>query len=151
MSAFTQVVPPEVLAEASTDVFRFCEYIQNIPDHESHCGHLCGEIRTLNLMMQQTPLDAFVLLPQIFCISKMADVTDEDGRRHVFEDNKNAIFLYEDQNGKQATKNIMHVIDRMKIVLIELCQSGSNFTKTDCHSTRSLLGKLKSLISTQDL
>lgn len=152
MSATTcmQLVPQELLAEARADVLRFCESIIAIPDHESHCGKLCGEIRALNGMMQQDPLDAMVLLPQIFCIRTMADVTDEHDHRHVFAKNRNAEFLYKDQNGNIATKNIMHVIDRMEMVLIDLC-SHFRLVETDYNSRLYLLGKLRSLNSTQEL
>ena len=148
MSVFTRVVPPEVLSEASTDVLRFCECIQNIPDHDSHCGKLCTEIIALNRMLQQKPLDAFVLLPQIFCISEMADITDEDGHRHVFANHRNAKFICQDQHGNQVTKNIMCVLDAMKVVLIDLCQPTVDFTKTHNNYKSYLLGKLKCLIST---
>ena len=148
MSVFTQVVPPEVLSEASTDVLRFCECIQNIPDHDSHCGKLCTEIIALNRMLQQKPLDAFVLLPQIFCISEMADITDEDVHRHVFANHRNAKFICQDQHGNQVTKNIMCVLDAMKVVLIDLCQPTVDFTNTQYNYKCYLLRKLKCLIST---
>ena len=120
-------VRPELLAEVSTDVLTFCEYIKNIPDHKSHCGKLCDEIIALNEMLKQNPLDAFVLLllPQIFCISKLANVTAEYGHRHVFAKYKNAKFVYNDKDGKECIKNIMHVIDNMKAILIGLCSCRS--------------------------
>ena len=140
-------VPPELLAEASTDVLTFCEHIKNIPDHTSPCGKLCGEIIALNEMLKQNPLDAFVLLPQIFCISNLANVTDEHGQVHVFARHKNAEFMYTDKDGKQSIKNIMHVIDNMKTVLTELCQSSLELTETHYNSVRHLLLDLQSIIS----
>ena len=120
----------ELLAETSTDVLTFCEYIKK----------LCGEIIALNEMLNRSPLDAFVLLAQILCISKLANVTDEHGRRHVFANHKNARFVYNDKSGKEYIKNIMHVLENMKTVLIGLYQTRWT-TETHCNSVRSLLWK----------
>ena len=117
-------VRPELLAEASADVLAFCESIKNVADHTSNCGKLCGEIRRLNGMLKNNPLDAFVLLAQIFCIRELANVTDEHGRRHVFARHKNARFVCRDKDGKQCMKNIMHVIENMEAVLVGLCSTG---------------------------
>ena len=103
MSSITCMeVRPELLAEASADVLAFCESIKNVADHTSNCGKLCGEIRGLNEMLKNNPLDAFVLLAQIFCIRELANVTDEHGRRHVFARHKNARFVYKDNSGKEC-------------------------------------------------
>ena len=122
----------ELLAETSTDVLTFCEYIKK----------LCGEIIALNEMLNRSPLDAFVLLAQILCISKLANVTDEHGRRYVFANHKNARFVYNDKRGKEYIKNIMHVLENMKTVLIGLYQTRWT-TETHCNSVRSLLWELK--------
>ena len=124
MSSITCVeVRRELLPEASADVLAFCECIKNVADHTSHCGKLCGEIRGLNEMLKRSPVDAFVLLSQIFCTRKLADVTDEHGRRHVFATHKNARFVCKDKSGKKRLKNIMHVIENMEAVLIGLCST----------------------------
>ena len=114
-------VRPELLAEASADVLAFC--IKNVADHSSNCGKLCGEIRGLNEMLKRSPLDAFVLLAQIFCIRTLANVRDDYGNRHVFARHKNARFVYKDKSGKECVKNIMHVIENMETVLIATCST----------------------------
>ena len=78
----------------------------------------------------------------------MADITDEYGHRHVFANHRNAKFICQDQHGNQVTKNIMCVLDAMKVVLIDLCQPTVDFTNTHYNYKCYLLGKLKCLIST---
>ena len=125
MSSITCMeVRPELLAEASADVLVFCESIKNVADHTSNCGKLCGEIRGLNEMLKNNPLDACVLFAQIFCIRELANVTDEHGNTHVFARHKNARFVCKDKGGKECVKNIMRVIENMEAVLVGLCSTG---------------------------
>ena len=113
--------------------------------------YVCAEIIALNSMLQQDPLDAFVLLPQILCITKMAIATDIKGHTHNFANHTHATFRYNDKNGNQTDKNIMHVIHDMALFLTAWCQPSVILAETHCNSVRHLLGELKALISTYDL
>jgi len=148
-----EIVEPELLAHASSHVQTFCHHIQNILGHttSTYCGKVCAGIIALNTMLQQDPLDAFVLLPQILCITKMAIATDIKGHTHNFANHTHATFRYNDKNGNQTDKNIMHVIHDMALFLTALCQPSVILAETHCNSLRHLLGELKALISTYDL
>ena len=140
-------VQRELLAEGSADVLAFCEGIKNVADHTSNCGKLCGEIRRLNGMLKNNPLDAFVLLAQIFCIRELANVTDEHGRRHVFARHKNARFVCRDKDGKECVKNIMRVIENMEAVLVGLCSTGlESYARVDIKRLLVELGHLATSI-----
>ncbi len=150
-TAFTQMVSPELLALSAAHVQTFCEYIAKTPPAHAAatpCAQVCAEIVALNALLQQPTLDAFVLLPQILRITKMAVATDLHGRIHDFARHTHAKFPCNDTHGTPTTVNIMRVIHDMSEVLSALCQPGVLFTETARNPVRRLLGQLEAIIST---
>jgi hypothetical protein len=97
-------------------------------------------------MLQHPPLDAYVLLPQIFRITTLARSTGPDGHEHDFSRHAHAEFPSRDAHGTPIIENIMSVVDTMAEVLAALCQPNILVSsESNCNPVRRLLGELRDL------
>ena len=119
---------------------------------ETGCFDVPRATLQLQLVLRNPPLDAFVLLPQIFCITALARATDPNGRAHDFVQHAHAEFPCHDARGVPTTENIMRVIHTISEVLAALYQPSALVSaESNCNPVRRLLRNLRVLISTETL